>query len=429
MKPYFYLIFLMALPAVFLSCSDTIEDTYIVNKPVYLTYDVLRSSIKTSGSQGIVQPGKIYFKDDYIFINEYQKGIHIIDNSDPSAPEIVQFIEIPGNVDMAVRENILYADSYIDLVAVDISDISNITEVSRVEDVFPYMVPVYNNGIAEEVDEEKGIVIGWRETEKTVEVTHSGMTYRQYPEYNTDFLVLNAGGSSGNGSGNGSVVSQSGVGGSMACFTLYDDYLYAVNNSVLHVFQVSTASDPAPVNKVYIGWDIETLFPYQDKLFIGSRTGMYIYSLEDPLNPEYISAFWHATSCDPVVVSGFFAYVTLRAGNICGDNESKLDVINIADIAKPKLVKEYNMVEPYGLGIDSNLLFVCDGDAGLKIYDASNPYELDKNQIKVYPDINAYDVIPLGDMLIMTGSNGLFQYDYSDPENISLISMIPLSQF
>ena len=83
-------------------------------------------------------------------------------------------------------------------------------------------------------------------------------------------------------------------------------------------------------------------------------------------------------------------------------------------------------MKPYGLGIDNNLLFVCDGSAGLKIYDASNPYNIDQHQLKVYTDIHAYDVIPLGDILIMTGNTGLFQYDYADPENISLISVIPI---
>jgi len=151
---------------------------------------------------------------------------------------------------------------------------------------------------------------------------------------------------------------------------------------------------------------------------------MYIYSVEDPANPAFISVFWHVSSCDPVVVQDNIAYVTLRAGNICGGTVSQLILINISDVYNPKLIRKYNLEEPYGLGVDGDLLFICDGNAGLKIYDKSNIYALEENQIMVYKNINAYDVIPAGGMLIMTGNNGLYQYDYSDPENITLLSHI-----
>jgi hypothetical protein len=122
MKPYLKIISLLLLPMAFLSCKDKIEETYTVNEPVYMTYGDLRNSFKVAAGQDIVQPGKIYFKGNYIFVNEYQKGIHIVDNTDPESPQVIKFIEIPGNVDLAVKDDILYADSFIDLLAIDISD-------------------------------------------------------------------------------------------------------------------------------------------------------------------------------------------------------------------------------------------------------------------------------------------------------------------
>lgn len=414
----------LVLPAIFTACSDKIEDTYIVNEPVYLSYEDLRSPLKTTESPGILHPGKIYFKDDYIFVNEYQKGIHVIDNGDPADPEIVTFIEIPGNMDLAIRETILYADSYVDLVAIDIGDLENIAEVGRVENAFPYIIPFYENGIVEEIDEEQGVITGWRTVERTVEVADGGYTYQRFPMWeDMDLMLLNAAGAEG-----GQFASKSGVGGSMARFSLYDDFLYAVNNYSLKLFDVSDSDNPSEVKSVHIGWNIETLFPFGNKLFIGSTTGMYIFSLEDPSDPQYISAFWHATSCDPVVTDGNYAYVTLRAGNLCGDNESKLCVISIASIENPVLVKEYDLVEPYGLGIDGSTLFVCDGDEGLKIFDATDPYSIDEHQLAIYSNINAFDVIPLGELLIMIGNDGLYQYDYEDPENITLLSTIPIAE-
>ena len=80
----------------FISCKDKIEEVYTVNEPVYLTYNELRGPLKVADGQEIIHPGKIYFKDNYIFVNEYQKGIHVIDNSNPASPVIIKFIEIPG---------------------------------------------------------------------------------------------------------------------------------------------------------------------------------------------------------------------------------------------------------------------------------------------------------------------------------------------
>jgi hypothetical protein len=422
MKTYLRVLALLVIPATLLSCKDKIEETYTVNEPIYLSYDELRNSFKVADGQEIIHPGKIYFKDNYIFVNEYQKGIHVIDNSDPTSPEIIKFIEIPGNVDLAVKEDILYADSYVDLVAIDISDINNIQEVKRITNAFPYMIPECGDGVVEYVDSNEGVVIGWKPTERKASADEINNHYRLYPPWRDDMIFLAEYNSAGGNSGK----TNSGTGGSLARFTVYENYLYAVDNYMLRLFNITESADPKPEKEIYVGWNIETLFPYNQMLFLGSTTGMYIYSLTDPSNPEYISTFWHASSCDPVVVEGNYAYVTLRAGNLCGDNLSQLNVIDISDIQSPALLKEYPMEEPYGLGIDDNILFICDGDAGLKIYDASDPLVIDQNKIAQYGDINAWDVIPLGGVLILIGTDGLYQYDYSDPGNIKELSVIPI---
>ena len=107
MKTYLRLLLLLAVPAMIVSCKDKIEEVYTVNEPVYLSYSDLRSSFNVAEGQDIIHPGKIYFKDNYIFVNEYQKGIHVVDNSNPATPQVVKFIEIPGNVDIAIREDVL----------------------------------------------------------------------------------------------------------------------------------------------------------------------------------------------------------------------------------------------------------------------------------------------------------------------------------
>ncbi len=403
-----------------MSCQDKVEETYTVNTPIYMTYDNLRTSFKVSDGKEIIQSGKIYFKDSYIFVNEYQKGIHVVDNTDPSNPQVAKFIEIPGNVDMAIKGNMLFADSYIDLLTIDISDINDIKEVDRDTNVFPYIIPEYEDGIIDNIDQSQGVIIGYELREVTERVTANNYDYNRFPTWEVDMVYNDAIGAPKNNGGN------VGVGGSMARFTLNGNYLYTVDNSSLKLFDISNTSNPIYQKAIPIGWNIETIFPYENKLFIGSQTGMYVFSIISPANPEFISEFRHASSCDPVVVEGNYAYVTLRGGNLCGAIESQLDVIDISVIEEPKFVKAYSMSEPYGLGIDNDILFVCDGDAGLKVYDATDKLTIGDNQIAVYPDVNAFDVIPLGNVLIMIGIDGLYQYDYSDLKNITQLSHIPI---
>lgn len=410
-------------------CEDKIYETFMANAPVYMSYEELRTSVKQEPSRDIENVGKIYFKDDYLFINEPMKGVHVLDMHDPENPDPVAFIAIPGNVDIAIKENVLYADSYVDLVAIDVSNVNNIKEVGRSEDIFPYVLPEYDveHRVAD-VDEERGVVVGWELKEVRQEikrVDYPIICYDTFAE-NVSMDKLNYTASSGGvGGGSGTAF---GVGGSMARFGLYDDYLYIVDNSKLYVFDISDLENPVDLGATYIGWNIETMFIYNQHMFLGTTTGMLVYSLEIEQNPTYINRYNHITSCDPVVVQNNLAYVTLRDGGFCGNTVNRLDVIEMKDsYTKMDLIASYPMANPHGLGIDGDVLFICDGDAGLKVFDASDPLTIGEHRIATFPDINAKDVIPLDNYLFMIGSGGFYLYDYSDLQNIHLLSTIPVT--
>lgn len=125
-----------------------------------------------------------------------------------------------------------------------------------------------------------------------------------------------------------------------------------------------------------------------------------------------------------MIVDDTLAYVTLRTGTTCGGSINSLDVVNVKNLSKPSLVMSYAMTNPHGLGKDGDILFICDGSAGLKIYDASNPKQITNNLICSYPNINAFDAIPVGDVLVMIGDDGLYQYNYANILNITLLSKI-----
>ena len=419
----FFSIGILAL--VFAGCQEKVTDTYMVNVPVYMNRQEFKKAVKVTGSEEIIEPGKIYFKDNYIFINEALKGIHVIDNSNPSSPVFVSFIEIPGNIDMAIKDSILFADSFTDLVALDIHDINNISEVGRVDSIFPYTLPPLsqqNQFPFGTIDVTQGIVVGWetKEVEEDVEIQQVNFRFLE----RGDFMALDGYSKVGNSSGGSSSMSV-GVGGSMARFTISDNFLYTVDQYNLKTFDIDELSSPLLVSDQGIGWGVETVFLYQNKLFFGTQTGMIIYDIANPASPSYLSTYNHIRSCDPVVVDGNYAYVTLRSGNLCGEATSQLDVINVSNVSNPKWEQSYPMQEPYGLGFDNNTLFVCDGEAGLKVYNASNPKSLVK--ITGFPDVNAFDVIPFNGVLMMIGKDGLYQYDYTGPADINLLSYIPIN--
>ena len=86
-------------------CTDDCEvtNTYISYEPVYTTTQEIRESLAFLPEREINNPGRIYFKDNYIYINENGEGIHVIDNRIPSAPIKLGFINIPGNYDLAAQ--------------------------------------------------------------------------------------------------------------------------------------------------------------------------------------------------------------------------------------------------------------------------------------------------------------------------------------
>lgn len=421
----------LLLSILFVSCEDKIIQTrtYEANVPEYMSYEALRNaiSVETEDVRPLENPGKIYFYNNYLFINEIEEGIHIIDNRNPAQPENIAFINIPGNVDLAVRGGYLYADSYVDLVVLNISDFSNIEEVGRVEGVFPYFYTTtdYDDNLPMcQVNQEDGIIMGWKQETVTEETEIDNNTNRWSYHFasfeKADYAAVSS------NAGGGMQASVVGIGGSMARFTLYQNYLYAVHQWDLKVFDISSPTAPAEGNHIHTGREVETLFQLRDNLFIGTTTGMLIYGLENPDNPVYVSDFNHIRSCDPVVVENNTAYVTLRGGSACGGFDNQLDVIDITDITSPELLASHEMTEPYGLGIDNGTLFICDGSDGLKIYDAANPYAISANLLYHFSDINTYDVIPFNGTLMMIGSDGLYQYDYSDLSNLDLLSIIPV---
>lgn len=134
------------------------------NLPIYWTYEELRSSFKVEPVTSIDYPGKTLISEDLILVNSPNKGLTIVDNQDPTKPVPKYFLNIPGNLDFLIRDKIIYADSFIDLLVIDIHDLGDIKLLKRFENILTY--DPYQ-AIKKEItigygtfDPEKGVIVG-----------------------------------------------------------------------------------------------------------------------------------------------------------------------------------------------------------------------------------------------------------------------------
>lgn len=401
---------ILTLPIVFSGClNDEVVTKYSFYRPVYKTTEQARAEIKSYTAQEIEHPGKIYVKGGYLYLNELQKGIHVIDIRNIQNPIRVGFIKIPGAVDMAVRGNILYADMYTDLIALDISNPLDVKRTHIVEGAFPESM-YYGQLMTKDK-----VIADWIRVDTTVLAKDQASWFATAK---ADGAVFSFASAAGGGVTNG-------TGGSMARFALSQDRLYTVSNSDLKVFNVTAPEKPIFVKTNPIGWNIETVFPYGNHLFIGSMTGMYIFDISNKDNPSQKSRFDHARVCDPVIADGNFAYVTLRNGTRCTGFVNQLDVLDVTDVTKPTLIKSFNMTNPHGLAKDGDLLMICEGEEGLRFLDAKNPGDV--KTIHLLKGMNTFDIIALNSVAIVTAEDGLYFIDYTNPTTPKITSSFKIN--
>lgn len=161
LRPFALLILSLLLDSCWRPYSPPPPTQGDIYRPIYAAYSDMRT-IETLAPQPLRRVGKIYIKDQYLFINEVGSGIHILDNSKPETPVQLAFIRILGNQEIAIKDSILYADNVTDLVALNIADPLNVKLVKRVENAFEYAAyPLATNVRFECPDRDRGVVVGW----------------------------------------------------------------------------------------------------------------------------------------------------------------------------------------------------------------------------------------------------------------------------
>lgn len=131
---------------------------------------------------------------------------------------------------------------------------------------------------------------------------------------------------------------------------------------------------------------------------------MYIYWVSDNGLLVYVFEYQYVVSCDLVVANQNYVYVILcvfECWEVVVGVVNMLDVIDISNIESFNLVNFFFLDGFYGLGLDGNVFFVCEGLNGFCVFNFDDLELLE--EICYLNDINVIDVIFFGGILLVVG--------------------------
>jgi hypothetical protein len=322
----------------------------------------------------LVEPISMYLADSTLYVIDKQVGIHLYRTAVGAAPSYMSTVSMQGVGGVAVSNGIVYANSWESILALRVAAngaVDTVAVVRQSPQYYDYMPEDYYYGDHR----------GWGCSE---------------PDYAAPEPAPVA----------------TGTGSSYAVFAVIDTFLYYVDGSNLIAMSIAAPASPRILTTTYLSWDLETLFPTENYLFVGSTTGMYILNRRpDPTHPTLINVFQHARACDPVVVQDTIAYVALRSGSACGAASDALMAISIADPVSTRLLCQVTPSTPYGLAVSDTAIYVGNGSSGFSLYSAARPDSL--RQIATWATPAARDFIWWGNTLYLMGFTEIAAYDVS----------------
>ena len=223
-------------------------------------------------------------------------------------------------------------------------------------------------------------------------------------------------------------IGEGGSGGdnTLARFAITGDELYIIDKQSLRHFDISDPNNPVEGGRITVGFNVQAINADDNRLYMSTLTELNTFDLADPDNPQLVGTYDGVNACNPVVFQGDYMYVSRRLGNPCGWSQlSHLAVVDFKDAGNPVESISYEMESPYGLGTSPNTLFVCEGGNGLRVFLTEDPVDL--VQTAHFRNLEAFQVVPNGDVLVITASDGIYQYDISNPFRLDHISTIELN--
>lgn len=215
--------------------------------------------------------------------------------------------------------------------------------------------------------------------------------------------------------------------GSYANMIAAGEHLYVIGDTELITYKQQPDASVKEMDRQLLGPDLESLHYRKGVLFIGSSLTMYICKLDVENIPVLQSRTLYSDlsdfqPCDPIVANDEIAVVSLSSSvqvdeDGCGLEEvDEIRIYDILDISSPELITTVEMDNPKGMALDGHLLFVCEKSNGLKVIDVSEPAQ--PKQMYHFEGFETYDAVATGTSVLLVGASNLYEYDYSDPNNI-----------
>ena len=221
-----------------------------------------------------------------------------------------------------------------------------------------------------------------------------------------------------------------GKSGSITRFAVHNGYMYMLDQNKVLTYSLANSDKPVMVSSLTTDYGLETIIVYDNYVYLGSRTSLYILDITSPANPSVLSKTDRSElvmgGCDPVVIKDNYAYSTIKVvENRCGNvsERSELEVFDVSNKSNPVLKNTYSLNEPNGLGYSGDYLFICDeGSDELIILDISNPENpVYYNSILITDPV---DLIINGSKMIVSTKSDFSIYSISDMANITLSGKI-----
>ncbi|MDL2256715.1 hypothetical protein LJC06_00755 [Bacteroidales bacterium OttesenSCG-928-I14] len=414
------ILILIAVLSLFACSYDDLQKYSVkVYEPKFSTYEEFRNSISYEeyNAQQIEGAGTICSYAGYMYVSKPGKGFYIINNKNPEHPEIVGFMNVSGNYDLVIYNNVLYADALIDLVWFDLSNPAVPQLSGRVKDVFSSVFPpvsdeyFYDWKMCFAEENKDALVTGWKLTQRTeiLDSSSGGIL----PDYNPNNYIEIGDYKS----------TAKAVNGSMSRFALKFNHLYTIDGQSMRVYDLNSLESKQRESAIVsTPPNTERLSYSENKLFLISPGGMNTYLVTNPAQPVNVGETDFINSCNHISVFGDIAYVTSYSGNSCKQAQSKLTLFDVSDTCEE--IEAYQMSNPRGIEAYGGKLFVC--DEGLKVYQTSNTQPIIHKQLLHLKDIRALDVKMLGNILVVTCTKGLLQYKMEADSRLSLLSTIPV---
>lgn len=225
---------------------------------------------------------------------------------------------------------------------------------------------------------------------------------------------------------------ENGKSGSITRFAVYQNFMYVLNQNEVQTYDITQKNQPVLVHRLPTDYGLETITIYDNTIFLGSTTALYILNISTPAAPSILSKterlFEISRGCDPVVVKDHYAFSTIKIiQNVCGNvsSQSALVVYDISNLSAPQVLNTYPLNMPNGLGYKDNYLFICDeGSDNLRVFDISNPEALEERTDLEVSLSDPYDLIIDGHRMIVSCKTDFQIFDIANIVDIKKLGQI-----